>query len=361
MKFSSLDRRSPPIVDLSSEAVGRLFRSLIGAVVLAVGFSLLMSALARDVARSETPAKASLRAVVAVPDAVVTVGDFFENAGTGASTPLFRAPDLGTTGSVPAARVVELARAAGLRNADAGGLVEVQVSRLARPVESEELSRLIAAEALRQNRRDFEDTAVDDLRLTFDGAVAPLQADLRATEPARVVSLTLNARTGRFDAMVRVDQGEQSETVRLRGELVETVQVPVLTRALARGETAGRDDVEIDRLPKRRVGNQRPADVDRIVGMVARRPLRAGQPLSPNDFTRPILVTRGDAVTLVFEAPGLTVTGRGQALESGALGDVVGVLNPQSKRTVHATVAGPGRAVVGAGSRTVASIGRNIP
>ena len=37
------------------------------------------------------------------------------------------------------------------------------------------------------------------------------------------------------------------------------------------------------------------------------------------------------------------LTARGKAVEAGAMGDVVGVLNIQSNRTVQATVIGPGR------------------
>ena len=41
--------------------------------------------------------------------------------------------------------------------------------------------------------------------------------------------------------------------------------------------------------------------------------------------------------------PGILLTVRGKALEAGAVGDVVSVLNIQSNRTVQATVIGPGR------------------
>ncbi len=44
--------------------------------------------------------------------------------------------------------------------------------------------------------------------------------------------------------------------------------------------------------------------------------------------------------------PGIRLTVRGKALESGAVGDVVGVLNIQSNRTVQATVTGPGRVAI---------------
>src|SRR5215472_17177885 len=48
------------------------------------------------------------------------------------------------------------------------------------------------------------------------------------------------------------------------------------------------------------------------------------------------------AVTLVYQAPGLVLTIRGKALESGAQGDAINVLNLQSKRTLQGTVSGAG-------------------
>jgi flagella basal body P-ring formation protein FlgA len=148
--------------------------------------------------------------------------------------------------------------------------------------------------------------------------------------------------------------------------VTETVQVAILSRALARGDIVGRDDVLIDRLPRRQVGTIRPADPDQIVGMAARRALRAGQPVAQSDFTRPTLVKAGDGVLLVFETNGLSVTGRGEAQESGTKGDLVRVVNPQSKRTVVGTVAGPGRVVVSAAQTTQAALagsntGRTTP
>ena len=361
MKVSVFDRRPAALFDWSSDAVRRMLRSLIGAVVLAVVFSMFISAIGRDTAHGAPPDRPTLRAEVAVPDAIVTIGDFFEGAADKASVPLFRAPDLGTTGPVSARRVVDLARAAGFTAAETGGLVEVRVTRLARSVEADDFSRLIAAETLRRIARTATETTVDDLRVAFDTPVEPRRADLRAAEPARLVSFTHNPQNGRFDALFQIARGSDDERLHLRGEVIETVQVVTLTRALARGDVVGRDDVVIDRLPRRQVGGVRPADPEQIVGLAARRALRPGQPVAPGDFSRPVIVARGDTVTLVYETASLTVTSRGQATESGALGDVVGVLNPQSKRTVHATVAGPGKVVVTAGSKAVASIGRNTP
>lgn len=361
MKVTVFDNARVSFFDCSSEAARCLVRSLIGAGVLAIVFTLIFSGLARDTAYGQTAPRPTLRGEVIVADAIVTIGDFFDDAGDKAATPLFRAPDLGTAGPVSARRVIDLARTAGLVGADANGHVEVRVTRISRAVEADDLARLIAAEALRQNGRALGEASVDDLRVAFDGPVEPRHADSRATTPARIVSFSLDPQSGRFDTLVQIDQGGSTERLRLRGEVVETVRVVTLTRPLAKGEIVGRDDLVVDRLPRRQIGTARTSDPEPMIGLAARRALRSGQPVAAGDFARPMVVVRGDTVTVVYESAALTITSRGQAQESGAVGDLVGVLNPQSKRTVHATVAGPGKVVVTAGSKAVASIGRTTP
>ena len=52
---------------------------------------------------------------------------------------------------------------------------------------------------------------------------------------------------------------------------------------------------------------------------------------------------RDQTVTLIYEAAGLYLTVRGKAMEGGTEGDVVNVLNLQSKRTVSGVVIGRGQ------------------
>ena len=89
-----------------------------------------------------------------------------------------------------------------------------------------------------------------------------------------------------------------------------------------------------------------PPSRDRAVGMQARRQLRAGQAMRVADLAKPDLVQRDQNVTLIYETPGLYLTMRGKALESGTEGDVVNVMNLQSKRTVSGTVTGRGQVAI---------------
>ena len=58
-------------------------------------------------------------------------------------------------------------------------------------------------------------------------------------------------------------------------------------------------------------------------------------------------------VTLHYEVPGVVITMRGKALESGSEGDTVSVLNEQSKRTLQGTVTSAGHVTMMARTPTV--------
>jgi len=111
--------------------------------------------------------------------------------------------------------------------------------------------------------------------------------------------------------------------------------------ASSANEVIKSSDIVIERRPKAEVGGDLAAR-DRAVGMQARKQLRAGQALKAADLARPDLVQRDQAVTLTYESTGLYLTIRGKALEGGTEGDVVNVLNLQSKRTVSGVVTGRG-------------------
>ncbi|GAN00253.1 hypothetical protein U91I_03918 [alpha proteobacterium U9-1i] len=55
-------------------------------------------------------------------------------------------------------------------------------------------------------------------------------------------------------------------------------------------------------------------------------------------------VRRGEAVTLVYAVPGMTLTMRARALEDGGVGESVRLQNISSNQTIDAVVTGPGAA-----------------
>src|SRR3989337_1790921 len=65
-----------------------------------------------------------LKAEAIVTGDIVRIGDLVAHAGIVANIPIFRAPDLGSTGTVPADAVIEAVRAHALIGLDTGGFSE---------------------------------------------------------------------------------------------------------------------------------------------------------------------------------------------------------------------------------------------
>ncbi len=299
-----------------------------------------------------------LRASVNVSGDVVRIGDILDNAGSAAQIAIYRAPDLGTTGTLPTAQVLSALRAHQVIGVDTRNLQQITVTRLARTIDAREIETQVA-QAL-EHRSGLGEAA--NLSLTFDRDVEDLRLDASNTGTMQPVSARYDSRGGRFDVTFDIANENAPAPTRLRftGSVIETVEAAVLARSIDRNEILKASDVVVERRPKAEVGADG-ASRSRAIGMQARRQLRAGQALKAGDLVKPDLVTRDQTVTLIYEAAGLYLTIRGKALEGGTEGDVVSVLNLQSKRTVTGTVIGRGQVSISVATPRLAPVADAAP
>ena len=66
-----------------------------------------------------------------------------------------------------------------------------------------------------------------------------------------------------------------------------------------------------------------------------------------NSLARLPQVSRNIASIHALKSGAMVLSTRGTALNAGAVGDTIGILNDRSRRTIQAVVTGPGQAVVG--------------
>jgi flagella basal body P-ring formation protein FlgA len=291
----------------------------------------------------------TLRASVTVTSDVVRVGDLIDNAGSAALIPVYRSPDLGTTGALPVAQVLSVLRTKQVIGVMTGDIKEVQVTRLARTLASKDLENAVAS-AL-ERRFGLGDAA--NIAVTFDRGVTEMRLDASNSGALQPVATRYDARSGRFDLAFEIanDNNPTPTKLRFSGTAIEMVEVAVLTRDIDRADTLKSSDVALERRPKAEVTGE-PASRERSVGMQLRRAMRAGTPLRAADIVKPDFVVRDQAVTVIFQAPGLYLTTRGKAIESGAEGDSVSVLNLQSKRTLTGIVTGRGQVTIQGASQS---------
>ena len=290
-----------------------------------------------------------LKAEATVSDDIVRIGDLVENAGVAATTPIFRAPDLGETGAVPVRAVLDAVRPYGLIAVDVRGVNEVSVTRASRKIEASAIeANIVRALTARYNLGQAE-----NLKITFDRDLRPIYLETSATAELSLARMIYDPGSRRFDAVFELASGGRTQW-RYTGSAVETVEAAVVTRALARGEVVKASDITIERRPKAEFQNEPAAPPAEAVGLAARRGVRGGQPLHSADLMKPELVQRNDPVMLHYAVPGITLSMRGKALDAGALGDTVSVLNEQSKRTIQGVVTGSGHVtVVNAGGTAI--------
>ena len=133
----------------------------------------------------------------------------------------------------------------------------------------------------------------------------------------------------------------------------------VATRRMALGEVIRPGDAREIRLRAERVRPGMASRLDQVVGQETRRPLALEGMVALVDLGPPSLVARNQPVTLLLDAPGITLTAAGRALDAAPRGAMVPVMNLASRAVLEGQVIGPGRVRVALGSVPMQSGGRD--
>jgi flagellar basal body P-ring formation protein FlgA len=318
-----------------SKAIRRMIRQPVTALPVLVALG--------GAALAQNAPPPALKSSVTVTSDVVRIGDLVENAGPVANIPIFRSPDLGTTGAVDTDRIVDAIRPHELIGIDTRGLSDVLVTRASRTIPVQEISGRIAQSLAGQ----YGFGEAHNILVTFDRNVRTLQVEPDAVGELQVLSMAYDPRTTRFDATLGLPSSAEmrKQNTHYIGTAIATVDALTVDHPIERGQIIKASDVTVLRRPR---ADNVVTDTNLVVGMQARHPLLPSQPLNTADLMKPEIVQRSDSVTIVYQAPGITLTLRGQAQEPGALGDTISVLNVESKRVVSGVVTGPDRINVGA-------------
>src|SRR5262249_43293976 len=139
--------------------------------------ALLLSGIATQALAQNAPI---FRSTVLVSGAIVRIGDLVENIPSDkAQIAVFRAPDLGDTGNVPVARVLEVLRPDDGMGIETAGLTEISVTRASRVVGSNEIRNRIA-ELMAERLRVAD---ADNVALTLDIPLGAVHLDASNTAP----------------------------------------------------------------------------------------------------------------------------------------------------------------------------------
>jgi flagellar basal body P-ring formation protein FlgA len=298
-------------------------------------YNLSLTALAIGLGAASADA-ATLRSVTTLHAAVVRLSDLFDDAGAGADRVLGPGPGAGGRIVVEAAQLGAIAHQFGVDWRPASSGDRAVLDRPGRPLRREDALDAVKSALIGAGASPDCDVEIPG----FTPPLVPLEAD-----PRPVVSdLDYEPNAGRFSAVLSIT-GTAMEPIhmRLAGRVDDTIDLPVATTRLPAGSVLHAEDIHIARVHTTLLRSEVVRRPDDAVGMQLKHPLAAGQPLAVGELMRPSMVQKGAGVTMLLDSPGITLSAQGQALESGAIGERIRVLNPVSRAVIEAEVIGPGR------------------
>lgn len=122
--------------------------------------------------------------------------------------------------------------------------------------------------------------------------------------------------------------------VRIRDHVV------VPRHVIRAGQTIGSDDLHVVERELDGSAGSYVLSLDGLMGRVARVDLLPNRPIPSRSIQQPVMVRRGTGVTVRVAVGPLLVTMKGEALEDGAMGETIRIMNPSSSQVLSGRVVG---------------------
>lgn len=260
---------------------------------------------------------------------VVTVGDVFDGVTRNADHVLAPAPALGTEMVLSAHDLTRISEAFGFGWQAQSGMDRVVIRRDAQEIDRYQIDAALQAKLAEMlPGRRFE--AVYDTK-NSGFFIPPQQVPV-----VEVEDLRHDLVRGVFRASLRAGDVRRDVT----GQLHLLTQVPVLQQPQRPGEVIGATDVTYIDVRSTDIAANTILDSAQLVGQSLRRSLPAMRPLNSSDVILPTLVKKGDLLTVSLQRGSIHLTAQGRALENGAEGQIVKIMNTSSRQVLDAVVTG---------------------
>jgi flagella basal body P-ring formation protein FlgA len=294
---------------------------------------------------------AALRTMTTLQGPRVYLRDLFDDAGVNADRVLGPGPAPGGRIVVEARQLKAIARQYEVDWRPVSGGDRAMLEWPGRPLKREDALAAVRAALVAQG-------AAPDCDVSVPGFNPPIVPVSGVSAPV-VTQMDYERDQGRFTALLSVPvDGMAPIALRISGEVADVIELPVLVTRLSAGAIVGPDDVRMTRVHVASVHAEVARDPSMVIGMQVKRQSQAGAPIPIADLMEPTQVSRGDPVRLRLQVGGLSITGQGLALESGAAGERIRVRNITSQAVLEADVIGPGEARVVPGSAPITAQAR---
>ena len=269
-----------------------------------------------------------------ITDSTIKLGDIFYGLKTNEDRILGTAPKPGDEMILSARTLLRVATAMGLDWRPSSTADQVRITRKATIIRKEQVKEEIK-EAL-----ETSDIYGDyDLKIPMHYQDVILPYD----QPAEIDITDLKVDTDHknFTATIAAPSAENPiQHFTIKGVLQPVIEVPVLRENMARGNIIKEKDIDLVKVPEHEFTRNTIGSVNELIGMSPRRLIAAGKPIQLTELIAPLIISRGELLTIQLQEGSLSLSTQVKALENGSKGDVIRVVNISSNQSLQAQVIG---------------------
>jgi flagella basal body P-ring formation protein FlgA len=268
---------------------------------------------------------------------VLTVGDVFDGVSAGADHVLSPAPALGKTMVLGTRDLTRISNAFNLGWEAPPTGMSVTVRRNANVIDRYQIEAALQEKLMNDLPGQKFEFELQDKNLSMN-----LPQD-NISEPV-IDYLKVDLSKGEFRAVAAAGDVKKD----IGGKIHQLVEVPVLTKAMRSGDVISVNDIQYIDMRANAVSASTLVSTESLVGQTPRRGVPAMRPLAAGDLTAPVAVKKGEIVTMTLESGQMQLTAQGRALDNGAEGEVVRIMNTSSNQVIEGVVKGLRTVSVGA-------------
>jgi len=179
----------------------------------------------------------------------------------------------------------------------------------------------------------------DEMEFEFFGGKTSFAIEEAVQAKVMISHLKYDEAQNKFSATAEIfADGNSFAKTTLSGRYYILDEIWVPARNIDKGEKITNDDLKKIKVRRNRLKGQFVIDAENLVGMEAKRSLKSGKPVSDRDIGAVIVINKGKIVTSVYKAKGMQITAQAEALENGAVGQRIELINTKSGRKFFAKV-----------------------
>ncbi len=293
---------------------------------------MVLAAMTGMIALSQTARAVSLKESSVVTGNTITLGDVFHGLPEGGDKVLGIAPQPGHEMTLNARTLLRIAVALNLPWRPASSADQIVLTRAASIVDRGMIEDALHAEIEKQGVTGKYNVILPDL-----SAKMVLSPDIAPT--VEIGGFNMKPDTGWFEATAYAPSAANPvKTMKINGTIQKMTAIPVLRQPMQAGLVIGARDIDYIDIKESDVRHDMIMNAEDIIGQTPRRLVNSGRPLNKLDLESPQIVARGDVITMTFKSGPMLLTASGKAMQNGAKGDLIRVVNTTSNKTIEGIV-----------------------